>query len=115
MHIYFLLLLSLISPLYSSCIEIQDFPELMIQKSRQKDFILYVGLDACIPCQNVKTVLKDVEDKKIYAIDLKKIPKARHLLNIDTVPSLIIFNHGDIEQVITGEKNITRYFSNTPR
>lgn len=112
---YFLLWLCAICPLSANLIEIQDFSELMIQKSRQNEFVLYVGLEACVPCQNVKAVLNGFDDTKIYAIDLKKTPKARHLFNIDSVPSLIFFKNGQVEQILTGEKNIIRYFSNIQR
>lgn len=112
---YLLLWLCAIFPLSASLVEIQDFSELMIQKSRQSEFVLYVGLEACVPCQNVKAVLNGFEDTKIYGIDLKKTPKARHLFNIDSVPCLIFFKNGQVEHMISGEKNIIRHFSSIQR
>ncbi|NBU99454.1 MAG: hypothetical protein EBS19_14810 [Spirochaetia bacterium] len=84
----------------------------MILKTRQSPLYVYVGIEACIPCQNVKLAIKSDDKIPIHAIDLKRIPKSRHLLEIDSVPTLIVYDKGLEIKKITGEKKILEFFSN---
>jgi thioredoxin-like negative regulator of GroEL len=98
--------------MFSDLLEIKDLSELMILKTRQSPLYVYVGIEACIPCQNVKLAIKSENNMQIHAIDLKKIPKCRHLLEIDAVPTLIVYDNGLELKKITGEKNIIDFLSN---
>lgn len=91
--------------------EIASAQELQSFLSDHKECIIAIGLDPCIPCEKIK---KELEDSKkelpdIYWIDVKKLPRIRHVFPFKAVPYLAVYQDGKETIHLTGEKSCLDY------
>ncbi len=114
MKVFGIIYLVLAGALFGSFHEIQTEAELKSILQTEKECLFAVGAPYCIPCERVKKLLVQKEDSscKIYWIDLKKIPSARHIFNFKAIPYFEVFKEGQAPIHLSGEKGCRTYLMN---
>lgn len=100
--------------IHATFYEIESPQELQQKLRAQKECIVAIGIEPCIPCDKLKKKLLQDQAKlpDIFWIDLKNHPKIRHVFPFKAVPYMAIYQDGDVFTNLTGEKNCRDYLIN---
>lgn len=93
--------------------ELDSLKDLQQVLSQNKNCIIAIGLNPCIPCENLKKHLaSDVSSlPDVYWINIQKLPKIRHLYPFKALPYITVYREGKETVGLTGEKSCMDYLS----
>lgn len=81
----------------------QEFKDLVLNS--QDKVLVDFSATRCGPCKMQRPVLEDMEadvDFKIYSIDVDENPDLAQTYNVNAVPSLLVFNQGQLKNKLIG-------------
>ncbi len=81
-------------------IEVKDYQDIIKDKDSKKFILIYKNGTPNSDC--AYEALKDVKDGKVFIVDVNKVKNVHQHYGVTAVPSLVVENNGNVENIIKG-------------
>ena len=81
-------------------VEVKDYQDIEKDKDAKKFILFYKKGTSNSEC--AYNALKEIEDGKIYVVDVNKVKTVHQHFGINSVPSVVVVQNGKVENIIKG-------------